>query len=352
MAGEKKHSQDMYETPQKLDWGTTEFNLLGLQFSVDLNKIPAMNYSLILNKIEKILIRWRRRNLTPVGKITVLKTFVLSSLNHVFASLPSPDKQTISSLNKLMYSFLWDNKPSKISRDQITNDFFNGGLKMIDLDNFVRAQKLAWVKRLILSPDSPWSKLFSSTVSPDKFYLMGSLWSKILANTMSNPFWKEVLMGWGEFLDKKTLSPTEALSSPMWYNSGISTEPLFFSHWYNAGICVPLDIMQNGSLMELADIQCHYNLKSNFLEYLRIQICLKQFFGKCDIHNFSIDRPIFPPYLKTLLNNNKGSRYFYKILKDQYDNKKLKSKWTHILNTDISKKDWNMIYKICFKTLK
>ena len=56
----EKHSQDMYETPQKLDWGTTEFNLLGLQFLVDLNKIPTMNYSLILNKIEKILIRWRR----------------------------------------------------------------------------------------------------------------------------------------------------------------------------------------------------------------------------------------------------------------------------------------------------
>ena len=138
----------------------------------------------------------------------------------------------------------------------------------------------------------------------------------------------------------------------MWYNSGRSTEPLFFSHWYNAGICVPLDIMQNGNLMELPDIQCHYNLKSNFLEYLRIQRCLKQFFGKCDIHNFSIDRPIFPPYLKTLLNHNKRSRYFYEISKYQYDNKTLKSKWTHILNTDISKKDWNMIYKICFKTLK
>ena len=50
----------MYETEQKLDWGTTEFNLLALQFLVDLNKIPAMNYSLILNKIEKILIRWKK----------------------------------------------------------------------------------------------------------------------------------------------------------------------------------------------------------------------------------------------------------------------------------------------------
>ena len=140
---------------------------------------------------------------------------------------------------------------------------------MIDLANFVRAQKLAWMKRLILSLDSPWVKLFSSTVSPDKFYLMGSLWPTILANTMSNPFWKEVLMSSGKFLDKKKLlSPTEALSSPMQYNLWISTEPLFFSHWYSAGICVPLDIMQNRSLMELAEIQHYYNLKSNFLEHL------------------------------------------------------------------------------------
>ena len=71
--------------------------------------------------------------------------------------------------------------------------------------------------------------------------------------------------------------------------------------------------MQNRCLMELADIQHHYNLKSNFLEYLRIQRCLKQVFGKCNIHNFSIDRPIFPPYLKTLFNHNKGSRHFYEI---------------------------------------
>ena len=56
---------------------------------------------------------------------------------------------------------------------------------MIYLDNFVRAQKLACVKCLILSPDSPWVKLFSSTASPDNFHLMGYFWPKILANRMS-----------------------------------------------------------------------------------------------------------------------------------------------------------------------
>ena len=214
---------------------------------------------------------------------------------------------------------------------------------MIDLDKFIMAQKLAWVSIL---------KLFLSTANPDKFYLMGSFWPKLLANSMTNPFWKEVLMALGKFLDKKTLDPSEALSSPIWYNSQISTESLFFLHWYNPGICIPVDIMQNISMMEIAEIQQHYNIKRNFLEYLQIQRCLKHFFAKCDIHNFSIDRPIFPPYLKILLNHNKGSWHFYEILREQYDNQKLKSKWMDILNADIGKRDWDMIYKICFKTLK
>ena len=139
--------------------------------------------------------------------------------------------------------------------------------------------------------------------------MMGSFWPKILANSMSNPFWKECLIAWNKFLDKKKpFSPTDALSSPMWYNSQSFTESLFFPHWYNARICVPLDIAQ---------IQQQF-----FLEYLRIQRCLKHFVVKCDIHHFSIDRPIFPPYLKIQLNHNKGSQHFYEILKDQHNNQK------------------------------
>ena len=52
MVGE--NSQDMYQTLQKLDWSAIEFTLIGLRFSVDLNKIPAMNYSFILAQVEKI----------------------------------------------------------------------------------------------------------------------------------------------------------------------------------------------------------------------------------------------------------------------------------------------------------
>ena len=42
--------------------------------------------------------------------------------------------------------FLWDNKNSKISGNRITSDYFNEGLIMIDLDNFIITQNSVGIK--------------------------------------------------------------------------------------------------------------------------------------------------------------------------------------------------------------
>ena len=46
--GKRKHSTDKFEISYKLDWGTTEFKLLGINFSVDLRDIPGNNYTPVL----------------------------------------------------------------------------------------------------------------------------------------------------------------------------------------------------------------------------------------------------------------------------------------------------------------
>ena len=48
--GDKKHSSEKLPVSYKLEWGTDRFNLLGVLFSVDLEDIPALNYSLYLEK--------------------------------------------------------------------------------------------------------------------------------------------------------------------------------------------------------------------------------------------------------------------------------------------------------------
>ena len=43
----------MYDTCENLLWGASEFDLLGIHFSVDLENITTLNFTPILNKCEK-----------------------------------------------------------------------------------------------------------------------------------------------------------------------------------------------------------------------------------------------------------------------------------------------------------
>ena len=72
--GAKRYST---ETRWKLSWGTTRFKLLGITFDVDLDKIIGINYMDKVAKIKNSIKIWGRRFLTPLGKITVIKSLLL-----------------------------------------------------------------------------------------------------------------------------------------------------------------------------------------------------------------------------------------------------------------------------------
>ena len=72
--GCKKHSKDKLDVTARLEWGVSNFTLLGMEFSTDLEKIPEMNYDKIVIQASKILKSWQHRILTPIGKIAVIKT--------------------------------------------------------------------------------------------------------------------------------------------------------------------------------------------------------------------------------------------------------------------------------------
>lgn len=127
--GSKKFSKQVYHhTRWKLEWGCTKFNLLGIEFSVELEKIVSLNYSVQIPKIKALIQQWKRRILTPFGRVTVVKTLLLPKLNHLFISLPSPDKEIISSLTNLFYEFIWNSKIDKVKRQLITQDYLKGGI--------------------------------------------------------------------------------------------------------------------------------------------------------------------------------------------------------------------------------
>ena len=91
--GSKKFSSEVFHHSRwKLDWGATEFVLLGIHFSVDLDKIPDLNNDIQVPKITSLIQQWERRALTPIGRVTILKSLIVPKINHIIISLPNPRK--------------------------------------------------------------------------------------------------------------------------------------------------------------------------------------------------------------------------------------------------------------------
>ena len=127
--GKKKHCKDKLKK-SGFQWGCTQFDLLGLTFSVNLSEMIDLNFKAKILEIKELIKIWNKRYLTPLGKITVIKTFLLAKLNHLFLTLPNPGKAFIGELNDLFHKFIWSNKPDKINRKTITLKNRSGGLNM------------------------------------------------------------------------------------------------------------------------------------------------------------------------------------------------------------------------------
>ena len=109
------------------------------------------NYETKLDHLEKTVTLWEKLSLTPLGKITVIKTFMMSAFNHIFMMLPNPDKSVIDKINNIVLSFWWNRKPSKIKQSVIVKEYAEGGVKMINLMAFIEALKSTWIRRLLIS---------------------------------------------------------------------------------------------------------------------------------------------------------------------------------------------------------
>ena len=157
-------------------------------------------------------------------------------------------------------------------------------------------------------------------------FLLGSQWSKITALSLQNPFWKDVFSSWVIFLRTVTpMNDLDKLSVPLWYNKDISQENMYFANWAANGVLFPVDIIQeDGNLMTLTDIQTHFDLSINFLDYYRVRLNLEKFIKHTNIENFQIKKPFLPYYLKFVCGNVKSNK-FYRIINQNYDNNTLRS---------------------------
>ena len=67
----------------------------------------------------------------------------------------------IKQIETLFYGFIWDDKPDKIKRATLTQNYTNSRLKMMDFQNFLRGLQLTWIRRILIHPYSQWNNVLN-----------------------------------------------------------------------------------------------------------------------------------------------------------------------------------------------
>ena len=267
----------------------------------------------------------------------VIKTFLMSKMNHLLTALPDPKETFILEINDMFFKFIWSGKPDKISRKTLEMDNTKGGLKMINLKNSIISLKTTWMQRLVTNQEydkSIWIELFETIHNTDcaKVVNFGTYYPVVLKRRSKNIFWRNVFDAWTKVSNKLEVKNChDLLSSPLWYNSKMAYQEMYLPKWYEKGIVTIADVTNDlGIVMDLDTIKRLYDIDSiNPLHYLRVQQNVKQYLKKYNFNTVNtIVRPFVPFYAKILCNTKKGANLFNKILKkDLKNDHSMKRKW-------------------------
>ena len=337
-----------------LNW-TTRFVLLGITNDVDLTKITTLNYDKKLVKIKSIIEQWSKRNLTLIGKLCIIKTLLISQLNHLFISLPNPPENTLKSLKCILFNFLWNSKVEKIKRNVLYQKHEYGGVEMIDIEKYISGLKTTWIRRILTNDQSKWKLLLNTLVPLSDIISFGPQYLDDIIAHINNPFWKDVFNAWLLLrTHEKTDSWDEYISQPLWFNKDIKIDgkSIYIKQWFQKGIAHINDLItEDGNFLSLEKLQDLYKVRTNFLTYHGIVAAIKRDIGIKGIEskNHNLALPLMPRHIKIFYKSKKGSKSMYDLLVSNKHIPTGQIKWNSTLpQTNLM---WSNIYKLPFKLL-
>jgi exonuclease III len=223
-----------------------------------------------LNKIkgmEKLVKVWDKRDLSIMGKIQVVKTFLLSQFIYVMQAVGLPDSVLVT-ITRIIYKFLWKRKMSnkrafeKVKRTVLCKDFKDGGLKAIDCFDMQQSFYLSCVTKLNNTESDNWTSIplyWFGKLGRDLSVLESSVLCKNFKGLelIKSRFWRCVLTNWlvhNTSISQKSseeLNIHEIYAQKLWNNKFVMyrQNPLMIQACVSANIICVADILKEKSII-------------------------------------------------------------------------------------------------------
>ena len=211
--------------------------ILGIHFTYNYRIKHKMNFDELITSIKAKLRIWRWRDLTIIGRIQIVKTFIIPIFLYR-ASVICLDKEFVNEANRIIFNFIWKGK-DKIKRLALISDIEDGGLKAPHLESIIKTQRILCCKRLASEQPSSWKTILLHYLKPvgGKFILCCDFDVKTLPIKLPT-FYEECLKSFAEC----SVANQGSVQNPT--NEDLSKIIL----WNNKAICVDGKSVYNNRL--------------------------------------------------------------------------------------------------------
>jgi hypothetical protein len=142
-----------------------------------------------------------------------LSTLILPNITCIGSCTIIP-KEYIQTFKNIVYEFLWKGKKDPVKRSVSSNDYLEGGLKMTNIDTYIKALQIKWILRLLENGNDNWKiipqKYFGNIGENFLIFNMNLHSFKSLENELTKnipAFYKELLKTWITCRGRENKSP-------------------------------------------------------------------------------------------------------------------------------------------------
>ena len=335
------------------DFLTNKFTALGVDFD-NVNTIQKISDDNFLEKFERAKSRtkyWGSRDLTIFGKVTIIKTIIMSQFVYLFIPLPRPSNKQIQNLTKFIFNFLWGGKPDKIKRDIVTRDREYGGLNMIYPSDFILSLKLKLLQKIgDLKFRHPWKSILINQLNHPEH--IGICFENQLV-TPHFTFTYDLVSSYIEWRDRCAAANSKGVNQCVWGNKHITDigSKLWQSKLIECNVNYISDFVDEKGYILTYDDFCIKTLNRSFniitsREYVDIKMAIRRYDNPanplCDLKN--IDHNLCLSFFINNINKQLRGANIRDCLSPKLTNNEIQPliSWARDLDAEIN---WNTVLK-------
>ena len=217
--------------PLGVKWKTC-VKFLGIYITYDVQILVEKNFKQRLKKIKNTINLWKSRGLSIHGKVNIIKILLFPIMIYPSSVLCTP-LEVIKEFNSLVFRFLW-NGNDKVIRLSTYAPYDQGGLKMLDYENMVKALRLSWFKRIV-DPDyfGFWKSYLDHLLVYERGLFLIQCNYDINRLTISGTFYHELLEWWSKL--REVEDPENIYKYILWNNKEIKIDgkSVFYKHFFD-----------------------------------------------------------------------------------------------------------------------